>query len=193
MIPASALHGAGTAEELEPDSLAYPLDFSDENGADLAGGIDVGAPAGAAVQFLDRNDAKSPCSRDSLAQSNCFAGFLEADLYWPILDDHLVGSVLRQANLIRRQLTAFEIKGGDILSEMNADRGVSQQVGNHRRKEMLSGMLLHVIESPGPVDSSSRRACGQRFRQEVRYSLSFIHHVDNRNAAQLACIMGLAA
>jgi hypothetical protein len=58
---------------------------------------------------------------------------------------------------------------------------------------MLAGMLLHVIESAGPVQPSPDRAFGQWCSQEVRYAVPFVDHIDDLDAAQLPGIMQLAA
>ena len=57
---------------------------------------------------------------------------------------------------------------------------------------VLSRMLLHVIEAPSPVDSSSDTIGLERGVEQVGYPVALIYDLSNAHTSQLAGIEGLA-
>jgi hypothetical protein len=53
-------------------------------------------------------------------------------------------------------------------------------------------MLLHVIETAGPVYSTCHSISGERPGQEVRHPLTLVYHFHHVDPAKLAGIKGLA-
>ena len=58
---------------------------------------------------------------------------------------------------------------------------------------MLPGMLLHVIETPAPVDLRLNYVALKRLGKHMRDPLALVDDICNGRAAQSACIVGLAA
>ena len=76
---------------------------------------------------------------------------------------------------------------------MKAHGGDFEQFFENRREQVLPGVLLHVIETAGPVDLRGNFDGCNRSIEDVRYAVFFIGHLDDVRAAQGAEIEGLAA
>ena len=62
---------------------------------------------------------------------------------------------------------------------MNTHRAHPEQVVENGRKEMLTGMLLHVIEPAAPVDLPLNLCRGESTRQKVSNAGLFVDDVDD--------------
>jgi hypothetical protein len=54
-------------------------------------------------------------------------------------------------------------------------------------------MLLHVVESTGPVYLANHPLARQRLRQKMGYAVAFVDHIRELDPAQPAGIVRLAA
>src|SRR5258708_37221400 len=80
---------------------------------------------------------------------------------------------------------------------MEADGLDMEQLLNHRRKKMLAGMLLHMIEAARPVDFSRRVAKREGRVQHVHHAVvtvdNFVDNFAHGDTAERTDIEGLAA
>ena len=68
-----------------------------------------------------------------------------------------------------------------------------EQVGEHSGQKMLSGMLLHVIESAGPIDRAFYFKRRNRRGENVNNSISLVYHIFEGNTVDRAAIVRLSA
>src|SRR5665213_2814086 len=125
---------------------ANAIQLAQQDGTDLASGSNVRSAASAAVQVLDRNDANLALAVGRFAQPEIFRGMLETDGHRPILKDNLVGAALGLAKLLRFQ-RAGDIDRACFRAQMKTDGGGVEHFNQYGRQQMLTGVLLHVIEA----------------------------------------------
>jgi hypothetical protein len=119
--------------------------------------------------------------------------FLELHVHRPVFADQFVGPGFDSRHFNCRQRLTFEIHCRCFLPEMHPQGAPPEQLCNHGREEMLPGMLLHMVESAGPVDLADYPGLLQRRCEQVSYPVSLIHHVDDGDPAQLPSIEWLTA
>jgi hypothetical protein len=74
----------------------------------------------------------------------------------------------------------------ESLGIAHFDKGLGQQ--------MLSGVLLHVVKTPLPIDPALNLRTRNRFFQQMNNPPAFVFkHVDNRYIVEGAGVMGLPA
>ena len=106
---------------------------------------------------------------------------LEADGDRPILKDNFIGAPLGLAKLLRLQ-RAGNIDGARFRAQMKTDGRRVEHFNQHRRQQMLAGVLLHVIEAARrdrfarPLSASLLK----RIAQNMRDAVPFIDHFDDR-------------
>src|SRR5271165_1158195 len=77
---------------------------------------------------------------------------------------------------------------------MKTDGSNTKQFQQDSGKQMLAGVLLHVIEAPGPIDGTSNfTAALDRLLDHMGDAIFFIDHLDDRSAPQRSPIEWLAA
>ena len=112
--------------------------------------------AGLQVRSLNLDGAQNPLPLDFLAHAQ-FRELLRgavAHVDRPVVENHLIRGTLRAfQNLFRRFGTA-QIDGADFAAEMERNGGPPESLLEHRREQVLPGVLLHVIEAAGPVDTA---------------------------------------
>ncbi|MFN7980251.1 MAG: hypothetical protein U0Q11_00160 [Vicinamibacterales bacterium] len=112
-----------------------------------------------------------------------------------IAPDRVVDGLFNLRNLLGRQLT-IDVNRAGLTSEMKADGTSAGEVFDDRRQQMLTGVLLHVIESADPGDiaayrrSESRRRTGDDVHD---VALVVIEDVDDRRIAERAHVERLSA
>ena len=161
----------------------------------------MGAAARREVEPLDVDQPQRAPARRFLAQRQPrrLRRVREPDRHRPILPDDPVRFRFRGRNLGRRHL-AREIDRRDGRAEMKADRPRAEQLVERRRQHVLSGVLLHVVEPPGPVDLSVDHVARSRFPVlgvefgHVRdRPVLFVHDVDDAEWTEQAGVERLAA
>ena len=175
------------------DGLANLLGFAEEQGADLAGGADVGAAAGAAVEPVDGDDAQRAFALGGFAQSLGFGGVLKANGHGPVLVDDFVGAALGFENGAGVDGGAFDVDGRAFRAEVKADGSKSEQLFEDGGEEVLAGVLLHVVEAAVPVDGAIDGAGVERRGEAVRDAVVLVDDVEDRDAADRAGVERLAA
>ena len=108
--------------------------------------------------------------------------------------DDLVGAALRLLGASRGSTrAAFEIDGGALRAQVEADGVEVEQLLEDRGQQVLAGVLLHVIEAAGPIDGALDRLARQGRGKAVGDAIVLVHHIDHRDAADGAGIEGLPA
>ena len=79
-----------------------------------------------------------------------------------------------------------------LAPEMHADGRRAEPLRDHGRQQVLSGVLLHVIEPAGPVHDARQPIAAGRRRQQVGDALALVHDVHHLDAAQVAGVERLA-
>ena len=54
----------------------------------------------------------------------------------------------------------------------------------YRRQQMLPGVLLHMIEAPGPVHLARHVSEPQRLFDNVHHPVPFVNHLAHRDSAE---------
>jgi hypothetical protein len=70
---------------------------------------------------------------------------------------------------------------------------VPKPLGDDGGEQVLSGVLLHVVEPAAPVDPAAEPFADHRRGHHVRDALAFVHHVHDIHFAEPAGIEGLPA
>jgi methionine-R-sulfoxide reductase len=101
--------------------------------------------------------------------------------------------VFHSHQLIGLEQAPFKIQCRGDLPQVNRDCRPAHKIGQYRGEQVLTGMLLHVVKPPGPVDLPINSIAGKRLGQDVRYTVSFVDHLGHLDATQLAGVEQLTA
>jgi hypothetical protein len=157
----------------------------------------VRTAARAAVECVDRHDAKHPFARRRLSETRGRRRILEAHGHRPILPHDLVRATLGLAQPLGVDRSDIEVERRAVRTEVDAHRLVAEQVGEHGGQEVLPRVLLHVVEPALPVDLTTDGvadgAAGERRGEHVRDALLFINDVRDGRPADGAEVERLAA
>src|SRR6185369_14247184 len=96
--------------------------------ADLRRRADVRAAAGAAVEGVDRDDAKCSVTVRGFAKTDGRAGILERDEHGTRLAHHGIRALLDGDELGARYRLGLEVERGVIGAEVNARRPVTVEI-----------------------------------------------------------------
>jgi peptide-methionine (R)-S-oxide reductase len=193
MICPGVSYRSPAAHKLQPHPGPDPLNFPNENEADLPSGTNMSSPARAPIQVPDVHNAEAALPAGRFSESFRGACVLELNSDWSILGDHLVGPQFHLRDFSSGQGTASEVDSPSLLPEVNAQRGSPQQLRNDGRQEVLTGMLLHVVEAPGPIDSAAHPLIKQRPAQQVSDTVPLVDDIDDSEAAQFARVEWLTS
>ena len=141
----------------------------------------MGTSARAAIEIVDGDDTECATSLRRLPKSGSSVGVLERDAHRPVLGHDGIGTLLDLDELFGAERLRFEVERRAVLAEMHAHRGKPEKLGDHRREEMLPGVLLHVIEAAIPIDPSRDSGRAEWGAEEMDDALAFVHHVQNRD------------
>ena len=166
---------------------------ANQDGTDLAGGADVSAAAGAAVQSLDGDDPQRALALGRPAQVQVRAGLLAGDPDRAVLEDQLIGAHLGGHHLRRIERNRGHVDGGYLGAQMKANRLRLEQIDQHSRQQVLPAVLLHVIEAARPVDAASDFVASHRSGGDVRDPLVLLNHFEDRDAGNHTQVVRLAA
>jgi len=118
---------------------------------------------------------------------------LEGDVERPVFIDEFVGSALDGGEDTGVDRDTFEIDGGAVGTQVEADGFERVELFEDGREEVLAGVLLHVIEAARPIDRGIDLGDGRSGRREtVGDAVVFIDHVDHWDAGEGAGIERLA-
>jgi hypothetical protein len=208
-VSAGGMDGAQAADELDAIAAADFFGSAQEEGADLAGGAEVGSAAGIAVDAGNLDDAYVAGAVGQLAQvagGEHGFGFGARDVArrdGAVLGDDVVDEILDVFEAMGDG-AAGEVDGGSGFAEVEGDGGRVELAEEDGGEEVLAGVLLHVVEAAGPVDAAfDFGADGEWLADEVPdlAVLVFFNGFDadvegctpGRNGAEEAGVIGLAA
>ena len=183
------------AEDLHPHAGAELLAGEDLDDAHLARPEDMGAAAGAAVRLREGDDAHLP-------RQGLFAAVVQllqlrrggvGDLHRGVRPDDLVGLVLRRQGLLPGDVRVV-VDGDGVGPQMEAHIVTVVVMAQNTGEDVLPGVLLHVVEAPGPVNAAGDVFANfHRFFDSVDYHPVLFMDIGDGNAAQGPVVGGLAA
>jgi hypothetical protein len=161
----------------------------------------MSATAGAAVQAVDGDNAQRAFAFGRLAEPLHQRRVFEMHRDRPVLKDDLVGAPLGRQHRPRLHCSAFQIAreialqidGRALRAQVEADGMQREHLLEDGRKQVLAGMLLHVVQTAVPVDGARHFALRHRFGQAMRDARFLIHHVEHGNARDGAGVERLSA
>jgi len=118
-------------------------------------------------------------------------GIFKRNRQQPVLADHLVGAPFRFQHARRLERGGIQVDGGTFLAQVETDGGDAEMLDEHRGKQVLSAVLLHVIEAAVPIDAAIDLIIFDRRRDQVRDGFPFIFDRHQRHAADRTCVMWL--
>ena len=122
----------------------------------------MGAAAGAPIEIRRIVTMRSvPSPVRSLAEPRGRSRFLEADLAPAGSRSRPRWRAPRPPTTCRvAEAGRVEIERGALPAEMHAHGRVSEPLGDHRGEQVLTGVLLHVVEAARPVDRAGDPVAG---------------------------------
>src|SRR5581483_2456549 len=171
---------------------AQSIQLPQQDCPDFAGGADVGPAARAPVEVFDGHDANLALAVGRFAQSQVFGGVLKVHRHGPVFEDNLVSAAFGLLELLGFEQLRH-IDGARFSAQMKADRRRVKHLDQHGRKQVLAGMLLHVIEAAAAINPAEHFTFTDAVAQNVRDPLSLVDHFLHASATQLAGIEGLTA
>ena len=183
---------ARAPQKLEPHAFSIPLDLPDQDGADLPRGPYVGAAAGAPIEIPDGYDPEVAVAVGRLSEPGGRLGVLEAHVYLAILSHDLIGARFHLGDLSRSHGPGLQVQRRGLPPEVNPHGEVSEQLRQHRREQVLAGMLLHMVEAAGPVYLAPGALARKGLGQEVRYPFPLVHDVGDLDTPKPAGVEWLA-
>ena len=160
-----------STEELETRPALELLGARHRDDPDCPGPRHMCAAAGRDVELLDFNQPQDALALRLLAKRHRggFSGVSESNRDGTVLPDDPVRFPLDARDLAGRDFP-LEIDRRRDRAEVEAHGSHLQQAVERGGQDMLAGVLLHVLEPPGPVDPPVHGAeAGARPRPDGRY------------------------
>ena len=161
---------------------------------DRAGALDVSAAAGLQIGrlYFDGTEDAVPFDFFSHAKLRQLVRGSVTDVDRAILEDNLIcGPLCAFKNFLCR-FGATQVNGAYFASQMEGNRGQPEAFLKDGRQQMLAGVLLHVVETAGPVDAALDLAEFHGSINDVEDSVLGIADIDYVGITQLAEIVRLA-
>jgi hypothetical protein len=190
------------AHEREPGAAAELLCSDDRNQPDFTCSRHVRAAAGGEIEIGDLDQSQRPLAHRLLAERQLgrLFGRGESDGDRPVLPDDAVRFVDASLDVCRRNFLG-EVDRRGLPAHMEAHGSVVEHALEGRRQHMLSGVLLHVVETARPVDLAVYRLADCRHvrrdlpdgsgRGYVQHALAIVDGVDHVDRSQTADVEGL--
>ena|GEM_PF-4965190 len=184
------------AHKFDAAVLLHLLAFAQKNQPDLARARHVCPAAGLPVEPFHLDGAQDALALHGLADARCgeFLRSAEAHRHRPVLENDLVGALLGLLQLPEINRRRRQVNRGDLASEVKGDCRMLEQLEKRRGKQVLPGVLLHVIEAALPVNGSVHRPGVELTIGDVDHCVAFtLEDVHDSSFAQRAGIVRLAA
>src|SRR3989454_7089834 len=153
------------ADKFDAPILADFRTAADEEHADLPGALDVGAAAGLQIGrlYFDGTEDAVPVDFFSHADSCQLLCGAVADVHRPVFKDNLICGPLRTLEDSFGRFRAPQIDGAQFASEMERNRGQAEAFLKHGGQQMLTGVLLHVVETARSEERRVGKECRSRW------------------------------
>ena len=138
---------------------------------------------------------KIPARSTSLrtpSSANCFGGAI-AHVDGAIFKNNFVCGALGAFEDFVGRLGTSQINGAEVRPKMKGDRWPPVALLKHGREQVLSGVLLHVIEAARPVDAAEHIRTAGLAVDDMNDFVAFIAHVEHVGVADFAQIVWLAS
>src|SRR5262249_1186493 len=86
-----------------------------------------------------------------------------------------------------------DVDGRDVRAQVEADRRVVEKLVEHCGEQMLSGVLLHVIETPRPIDTAGDGTGREARGDDMSNAAVLVDDVGDRQIPKQSETMWLAA
>ncbi len=194
-IAACHATSALATNEFDAPVLAHFVAAADEQAAYLAGAADVSAAAGLEVGSGDFNGAECAFALDFLAdaESRQLGAGAVANGNGGVFEDDGVGGAFRAFEDVVRGLRATQIDAGRIGAEMKRDGRQTEAFKKDGGKEVLAAVLLHVIETAGPIEAGRNGTLAELGVNDMQNLIAIVANVKNAGLAELAEVIRLAA
>src|SRR4029077_425903 len=186
-IRASYAFGAAAADEFHTPILSDFRAAAHQEQPDLPGAVYVGSAAGLKIGAFDLYSPQNSRAVDFLAHASLCQLFRRAVSHCHAAifkDDFVCGTLCAFADFFGR-FRAAEVNGRDLRAQMKRDGGQSEALLKNRREEMLSGVLLHVVEAAIPVDATLYVSEFERAVDDMDDLIIFIPDVEDTCAGNL--------
>jgi len=113
----------------------------------------VGAAARLQIGRLDLDGAQNALAFHFLSNAELrqlVRGAI-ANVHGTVFENNLVGCPFGAFEEFLGRLRAAQINGANLLAKMVGNRGQSETLLKHGGEQMLSGVLLHVVEAAGQL------------------------------------------
>jgi hypothetical protein len=163
----------------------------------LTGSRQVCSATGLAVKTLDLDCAQNTLTIDFLAYADPLKFFrgAEPDGHDAVLKNDVVRTSFGLFHVTRDNRWRVKVDGRDVTAEMKGHGGKPEQLKECRRKQVLAGVLLHVVDATWPIDGASHLAWFNRGGRVMHDTMAVvsIRHFDHIRTAQLSRIVRLPA
>ena len=180
--------GPHAAQELDPHRSPDLVQAADGHRSNLRGRSHVGTAAGAAVQVRDSDDAEFAFAFGGFAQTQLVRVPGEDDTDGPVFKNNFVRPRFGLGQAAGIDRGRIHVDGRYVGSQVEADRLNPEQRCEHGRQQVLSAVLLHVIEATGPVDLAFDLARRGGPRHQVRDPIALVldgFHRDSRDRSEI--------
>ncbi len=166
-----------------------------QHDANLAGALDVRSPARLQIGSLDFNGAQYAFALNffSHPQSRKFVRRSVAHIDRTILENNLIGRTLGAFQYFFCWFRATQVNRREFGAEVERNRRQTEAFLKHGRQQMLSSVLLHVIEAPRPVNTAIHFRIRRLTINQVKNFVAFVANIENVGVADFAQIVGLAS
>lgn len=188
--------GTAAADEFDAPVLTDFAAAANQDHADLAGVTDVSAAAGLQVNAGDFDGAQDAGALHLLARAHLgeLLGGAVADGDFAVFKDDGVGGAGSAFKDESRGLLATKVNAADGFAEMERDGGQAKTFLKHGGEQVLAGVLLHVVETAGPVDAAFDTAGGDGTIDDMEDVFVLeIADVEYVGFAEFAQVAGLTA
>ena len=184
-----------TAQQLQPHAVPEPLAAQQLYQPHLTAAGHMGAAAGAPIRTGKLRDPHRAGQLlfAAIGQSGQLLRGGVPDVDGVVGPDISVGLPLHLQRLFPCD-GGVVVNGDHVRAHVEAHIVTVEGAAQHTGDDMLTGVLLHVVEPPRPVDMAAHlRAYGQRLVAQVGDDAVFLVYIQHAGIAQRAEVGGLAA
>src|SRR5208282_2639320 len=187
--------GTGATNEFHAPILPHLCAAPHQERSNLAGAFDMCSAARLKVGALDLDGTQYSRAVDFFAHAEfrqVFSGAI-ANGHRPVLKDNFVGSAFRAFEDFVQGLGTTQVDGAEVCAEMKRDRWPAIAFLKHGREQVLSRMLLHMIEAARPMDAAEDVRTTGALVHDVNDFVAIVADVEYIRVSDFSQIMGLAS